>query len=137
MSRRRIVVALGGAIAATLVFVAGYAVGQANIPVDNKGVSSVNLRSIDLTGEIDSVANRSLRMRKLTVEPGGVLGLHTHKDRPAVNYFLQGAITYHQEGKPDVVLGAGDGIAEGKATTHWGENRGTVAAVFLAVDIPK
>ena len=80
---------------------------------------------------------RPLRMRKLTVEPGGILGLHTHKDRPAVNYFLQGAITYHQDGKPDVTLSAGDGIAEGKDTTHWGENRGSVAAVFLAIDIPK
>ena len=34
-------------------------------------------------------------------------------------------------------MSVGDGIAEGKATTHWAENRGTVPAVFIAVDIPK
>lgn len=28
-------------------------------------------------------------------------------------------------------------FAEGKATTHWAENRGTVPAVWIAVDIPK
>ena len=123
--------------AAALVFAAGYAVGQANIPTENKGVKSEALRSIDLAAEIDGIGNRPLRMRKITVEPGGILGLHTHKDRPAVNYFLQGAITYHQEGKPDVTLSVGDGIAEGKDTTHWGENRGSVPAVFLAIDIPK
>ena len=41
------------------------------------------------------------------------------------------------DGKPDVTLSQCDGIAEGRATTHWGENRGSVEAVFLAIDIPK
>ena len=137
MLRHRFVISAGIIAATAAIFTAGYAAGQATIPVENKGVSSVNLRSIDLANEIDGIGNRPLRMRKLTVEPGGILGLHTHKDRPAVNYFLQGAITYHQDGKPDVTLSAGDGIAEGRDTTHWGENRGSVAAVFLAIDIPK
>ena len=137
MLRRRTAVAIGSLALAAFAFTAGFATGQAGVPTQNKGASSVELRSIDLTDEIDSVAKRPLRLRKITVEPGGVLGLHSHKDRPAVNYFLQGSLTYHQEGKPDTVLSVGDGIAEGKATTHWAENRGTVAAVFIAVDIPK
>ena len=49
----------------------------------------------------------------------------------------QAAIPHHQHGKPDIMLSTGDGIAEGQDTTHWGENRGSVAAVFLAIDIPK
>ena len=106
--------ATASSAAAALVFAAGYAIGQANIPTENKGVKSDALRSIDLAAEIEGIGNRSLRMRMRTVEPGGILGLHTHKDRPAVNYFLQGAMTYHQDGKPDVTLSVGDGIAEGK-----------------------
>ena len=47
------------------------------------------------------------------------------------------AVTYHQEGKPSVTLHPGEGFAEGKATTHWAENRGTVPAIWIAVDIPK
>ena len=31
-----------------------------------------------------------MRMRMLTIEPGGHIGIHSHKDRPAVAYFLQG-----------------------------------------------
>jgi hypothetical protein len=31
----------------------------------------------------------------------------------------------------------GEGLAEGKATTHWAENRAGVAAIWIAVDIPK
>ena len=137
MLRHRTSIAVGSIALAALTFTAGFAAGQANSPVQSKGVSSADLRSLDLTDEIDSVAKRPLRMRRITVEPGGVIGLHSHKDRPAVNYFLQGSLTYHQEGKPDVVMNIGEGIAEGKATTHWAENRGTVAAVFIAVDIPK
>jgi len=118
-------------------FAGGLAVGQAKPPSETKGLSAEALRSLDLTEEIESVWGRPLRMRKITLQPGGVIGLHSHKDRPAVSYFLQGEVTYHQEGKPDVVVRAGEGFAEGKATTHWAENRGTVPAVWVAVDIPK
>ena len=45
-------------------------------------------------------------------------------------------MTYHAEGKPDQVGKAGGGFAEGRATTHWAENTGTVPAVWIAVDIP-
>ena len=120
-----------------LAFGAGFAIGQAQPPKETKGFSSVDIRALDLTEEIDSIKGRPLRMRKITVQPGGVLALHTHRDRPAVSFMLEGAMTYHQEGKPDTVANAGDGIAEGKATTHWAENRGSVPAVWLAVDIPK
>lgn len=76
-------------------------------------------------------------MRKLTLAPGGILGLHNHVDRPAITYFLQGDVTYHQDGKADTVATAGGGFAEGRATTHWAENTGTVPAVWIAVDIIK
>ena len=118
-------------------FIAGYAVGQATPPAASKGIEEVLLRSLELTDELRSVEGRSLRMRKMTLAPGGILGIHSHQDRPAVSYFLHGEVTYHPTGKPDVVVGPGQGIAEGKATTHWAENRGNVPAIWIAVDIPK
>jgi quercetin dioxygenase-like cupin family protein len=125
--------------AATLIagFVAGFAFGQASPPAETKGQSATPLQSLDLSEEIESTKGRPLRMRKITLQPGGILGIHSHKDRPAVSYFLQGEVTYHQAGKPDVVVRPGEGFAEGKATTHWAENRGSVPAVWIAVDIPK
>lgn len=119
------------------VFASGYAAGQRQPPAANVGQSEQALRSLDLTGELDSPAGRPLRMRKITLQPGGVLGLHNHVDRPAVTYLLQGQMTYHQEGKPDLVANPGDGFAEGRATTHWAESTGNVPAVWIAVDIPK
>jgi len=110
---------------------------QRHPPPETVGQTEEALRSLDLTGELDSGKGRPLRMRRITVQPGGALALHNHADRPAVTYILQGEMTYHQAGKPDVVIRAGQGIAEGRATTHWGENTGNVPAVWIAVDIPK
>ena len=106
-------------------------------PPQTVGQSEEALRSLDLTGELESGKGRPLRMRKITVQPGGALALHNHVDRPAITYMLQGEMTYHQEGKPDVTVRPGEGFAEGRATTHWGENTGKVPAVWIAVDIPK
>ena len=135
MSAARVLFAIAGLI---VVFGSGYAAGQRRQPPPaDVGRSEELLRSLDLTGELDSSAGRPLRMRKMTLQPGGALALHNHVDRPAVTYMLQGQMTYHQEGKPDVVANAGQGFAEGRATTHWGESTGTVPAVWIAVDIPK
>ncbi|MEA3193560.1 MAG: hypothetical protein QOD26_1893 [Betaproteobacteria bacterium] len=135
VSRKKLSLMLGSTLA--LGFVAGIAVGQMKAPSENKGFSADHLRSLALSEEIDSVKGRPLRMRKIMLLPGGVIGLHSHKDRPTVSYFLQGEVIYHEEGKAPRTVRAGDGFAEGKATTHWAENRAGVAAVWIAVDIPK
>jgi quercetin dioxygenase-like cupin family protein len=120
-----------------IVFLAGYAAGQRQIPTQNAGQSEELLRSMDLSNELESTKGRTMRMRKVTLAPGGVLGLHNHVDRPAITYLLQGEVTYHYDGKPDQVVKPGGGFAEGRATTHWAENTGKVPAVWVAVDIPK
>jgi quercetin dioxygenase-like cupin family protein len=135
---RRTCTLLLGALVVAFAFFAGYASGQRSpVPTQTVGQSEELLRSIDLTNELDSAKGRPLRMRKVTLQPGGVLGLHNHADRPAVTYLLQGQMTYHQEQKPDLVANPGDGFAEGRATTHWAESTGKVPAVWIAVDIPK
>jgi quercetin dioxygenase-like cupin family protein len=133
-TRTKISLLAGSALA--LGFAAGIAVGQMKPPAENKGISADNLRSLDLTDEIDSVRGRPLRMRRITLLPGGVIGLHSHKDRPTVSYVLQGEVTYHEEGHAPRVVKTGEGLAEGKSTTHWAENRAGVAAIWIAVDIP-
>jgi len=123
--------------ALAFVFLSGYAAGQRQPPTQTVGQSEELLRSLDLSSEIESTKGRPLRMRKITLRPGGVLGLHNHVDRPAITYLLQGQMTYHAEGKPALVANPGDGFAEGRSTTHWAESTGSVPAVWIAVDIPK
>lgn len=133
MSCNRVILATIGMM---VVFASGYAAGQRQPPTANVGQSQEMLRTLDLTGEITSVQGRPLRMRKITLQPGGIQALHNHVDRPTVTYLLQGQMTYHQAGKPDAVVNPGDGSAEGRSTAHWGENTGKVPAIWIAVDIP-
>ncbi len=100
-----------------------------------KGVTVKQLAAIDLGPEIDGMAGRQLRMRIVTIEPGGVIGpVHNHIDRPGVVYILQGTITDHRNGMAKD-YGPGLGWPEDKNTTHWLENRGATTAVEISVDI--
>jgi quercetin dioxygenase-like cupin family protein len=102
---------------------------------ETKGVTVKQLAAIDLGPEIEGMAGRQLRMRMVTIEPGGVIGpIHNHIDRPGVVYILQGTITDHRNGVAKE-YGPGVGWPEDKNTTHWLENRGTTTAVEISVDI--
>jgi len=111
--------------------------GQQAPPTENKGVKIDTLVTIDLGPEIDGMQGRQLRLRLVTVEPGGVIALHSHKDRPAVSRVLQGTLTEHREGGVTKEHAEGESGASGKDTTHWEENRGTKPVVIIASDIFK
>lgn len=102
---------------------------------ETKGVSVQLLATVDLGPEIEGMAGRELRMRKVTIEPGGVFGpVHGHKDRPGTVFILQGTITDHRDGIA-TEYGPGPGWPEDHDTVHWLENRGSVPAVEISVDI--
>jgi quercetin dioxygenase-like cupin family protein len=102
---------------------------------ETKGVTVELLAALDLGPEIEGMAGCQLRMRMVTIEPGGVFGpIHNHKDRPGMVYILQGTITDHRNGVAKE-YGPGVGWSEDKNTTHWLENEGTTPAVEISVDI--
>ena len=102
---------------------------------ETKGVTVEFLNSVDLGPEIEGMAGRQLRMRKVTIEPGGVIGpVHDHIDRPGVVYILQGTITDHRNGV-STDYGPGVGWPEDHTTVHWLENKGDIPAVEISVDI--
>ena len=102
---------------------------------ETKGVTVQLLATVDLGPEIDGMAGRELRMRMVTIEPGGVFGpMHDHKDRPGTVYILQGTITDHRNGVA-TDYGPGVGWPEDRNTVHWLENRGSTTAVEISVDI--
>ena len=92
---------------------------------ETKGVTVKLLTTVDLGPEIEGMAGRQLRMRMVTIEPGGVLGpIHDHKGRPGTVYILQGTITDHRVGAA-TDYGPGVGWPEDRNTRHWLENRGS------------
>jgi quercetin dioxygenase-like cupin family protein len=110
-------------------------VNDDQVTPETKGVTVKLLATVDLGPEIEGMAERQLRMRMVTFEPGGVFGpMHDHIDRPGVIYILQGTITDHRNGVA-TEYGPGVGWPEDKNTTHWLENRGTNPAVEISVDI--
>jgi quercetin dioxygenase-like cupin family protein len=100
-----------------------------------RGVAVQVLATVDLDGEIEGMEGRQLRMRMVTMEPGGVFGpLHDHAGRPGVVYVLAGTITDHRDGIA-TDYGPGLGWPEDRNTTHWLENQGSIRAVEISVDI--
>jgi quercetin dioxygenase-like cupin family protein len=107
------------------------------VPPETRGITVELLATVDLGAEIEGMEGHQLRMRMVTIEPGGVFGpLHDHKGRPGTVYVLQGTITDHRNGI-STEYGPGLGWPEDRNTLHWLENRGTVPAVEISVDVVK
>jgi quercetin dioxygenase-like cupin family protein len=124
-------------LALVVAFGLGTAVGQQSPPKDNKGLAVEKTVTRDLGSEIEGMQGRQLRLRVLNLEPGGVVGLHSHKDRPAVAYVLQGTLIEHRDGGAMKEHPKGDAWSEGKETTHWAENKGKTPVVLIGADILK
>lgn len=102
---------------------------------ETKGVKVEVLSTVDLGPEIEGMGGWQLRMRRVTIEPGGVFGpIHDHKGRPGTVFILQGTITDHREGGAKD-YGPGLGWPEDRNTLHWLENRGMETAVEISFDL--
>jgi quercetin dioxygenase-like cupin family protein len=102
---------------------------------ETKGITVQLLSTIDLGPEIEGMSGRQLRMRMVTFDPGAVYGpIHDHIGRPGIVYILQGTITDYRNGVA-TDYGPGVGWPEDRNTKHYLENRGTIPAVEISVDI--
>jgi quercetin dioxygenase-like cupin family protein len=106
-------------------------------PKDNKGYTTLKTVVIDLGAEIPSMAGWQLRLRTLKIEPGGHIGLHDHKDRPAVVVFQQGTDTVTNGDGSSKTFKAGDTTSEGVKTVHWHKNTGSDEVLFVTGDLVK
>jgi len=108
---------------------------QETAPKGNKAFKATVKQAVNLGPEIDGMAGRELRMRVLTIEPGGHIGIHDHKDRPAVVYDLAGTDTVIFGDGTVKVLRPGDTASANKDTVHWHRNDGKEPVVLIAVDV--
>lgn len=107
----------------------------ANAPTMPKGVTDTVIGSIGLGQEIN-VEGRQLRTRRLVVQPGGIVPIHSHKDRPALIYTVSGSITEHSSTcAVPIVHKAGDISREADGLSHYWINHGKVPAVLLSSDV--
>jgi quercetin dioxygenase-like cupin family protein len=108
-------------------------------PTENKGVKAEALSAFPLGKQgLDDFSQRQMRMRQITIEPSGVVGFHSHKDRPTLSYIVKGALTEHRKGSADRTYKAGEAITEGTDVDHWAENTSsTEPVVIVTVDLFK
>jgi quercetin dioxygenase-like cupin family protein len=101
-----------------------------------KDVSDTVLTSIDLAKEPAAVKDRLLRLRRLEIKPGGVVPWHSHGNRPAIIYIVQGEIVeYASTCAVPIVHRAGETSVEMHATAHWWKNTGKETVVLLSADL--
>ena len=97
-----------------------------------KGVTDTVLAAIDLEKEPANIKDRQLRFRKLTIEPGGIVPWHSHGDRPAMIYIVEGEIVeYASNCSGPIVHKAGEIRPETSGTSHWWKNLGDKTVVLF------
>ena len=105
-------------------------------PTAPVGVQEVELASIDLATENVKAPGRRLRYRNMVIQPGGIVPLHDHADRPALILVNQGEI-FENSSKCLVPIQhrPGDISREFLGTKHWWKNDGKQAVVLTIADI--
>jgi quercetin dioxygenase-like cupin family protein len=108
----------------------------ANAPSAPIGVIDTELASIDLAKENVKLNQRRLRMRHMTIAPGGVVPLHDHADRPALIMVNSGEI-YENSSKCQVPIlhKAGDIAREYLGTKHHWKNETNQPVDLTIADI--
>jgi quercetin dioxygenase-like cupin family protein len=114
---------------------AGFVLGQQSAPIDYKSVTEDVLAAIDLAPEIDSVANRELRLGRAVIAPGGHIGLHNHQGDPTIVYLLSGVLTNHHDDGTIEEFHPGEAFAEFGPRAHWVENKGSGPVTFIVANI--
>src|SRR5262249_23026717 len=122
---RRSAILGAAALAATLALSSGTSLAgscpsdkemaDATKPVDYaaQGVTDSVIAKINLSQEPAMVNDRTFRMRKLVIEPGGIVPWHSHGDRPAIIYVISGEVTeYASNCAVPIVHEAGEATPE-------------------------
>ncbi len=105
-------------------------------PMAPSGVTDTVIASIDLAPLGTGFAGRTMRMRQLIVQPGGIVPWHSHEARPANIYIISGSITeYRSTCSVPIQHKAGDVTAEFGPFSHWWKNNTNKPAVLISSDI--
>lgn len=100
------------------------------------GIKRPILAAVPLKGW-RGLGDMSLRMRQLTVLPGGVVPTHWHNDRPSIVYVISGEIWEHSNWCAVPILHkSGEWTPEfGDFHGHWWENKTDQPVELISTDV--
>ncbi|MDO9712152.1 cupin domain-containing protein [Paracraurococcus lichenis] len=105
-------------------------------PKEGKGVTDAVLTTLDLGAEKVRLRGYQLRLRRLVVQPGGEVPVHSHASRPALIYIAEGEMTeFKNICAVPILHRAGEATPEDHRVVHWWRNTGRVPAVILSADV--
>jgi quercetin dioxygenase-like cupin family protein len=101
-----------------------------------RDVTDTVIASIDVAKEPAAIQDRQFRLRRLVIKPGGVVPWHSHDDRPAIIYVVQGEVAeYASSCAVPIVHKAGEATTERHGTAHWWKNTGKTTAILISADL--
>ncbi len=106
-------------------------------PRENRGIAKIDpLASLDLAQDFPDLKGRRLRARVIHLDPGAVVAVHEHQQRPGIAYVLEGEVVERRNDtdKP-IVHGVGSFAVEHTGVVHWWSNATDKPARALVVDI--
>src|SRR6185312_14628298 len=114
--------------------------GKIGVDVTKPGPMKPSGVTDDVIGSIDLKAygspNHLLRMRRLVVQPGGIVPWHSHGERPANILVVSGAITeYRSTCAVPIEHKTGDVAVESGSLAHWWKNNTNKPTVLVSGDI--
>jgi quercetin dioxygenase-like cupin family protein len=106
------------------------------VTLEAVGVTDTVLAALDLANEAPMLQDRKMRVRKLVIEPDGVVPWHSHADRPALIYVVEGEIhEYSSDCAGPITHKAGEVSIEDHGISHWWKNLSSAPVTLLSFDI--
>ena len=110
--------------------------GQKMVTHGAKGVTDTVITATDLSKEKVALKDHQFRARRLVIQPGGIVPWHSHGERPAMIYVVNGSIIeYASTCAVPIVHKAGDVSPEKNPTSHWWQNVSAETVELISVDI--
>ncbi len=107
-----------------------------NAPSKPIGETDTVLGAIDLAQVDSTLDGRMFRLRRLTVEPNGVVPKHSHAERVALIYIVSGEINeYNSKCKSPITHRAGELAEESIGVEHWWKNESDETVTLISADI--
>ena len=101
-----------------------------------KGVEDSVLSTIDLAGKGNEFKGQSLRLRRLVIQPGGIVPWHDHARARRTSTLFRDDRGSAASCQVPIVHKAGDAVAEvGADLAHWWQNKGAEPVVLISADL--
>lgn len=97
-------------------------------------LGSIPLAEVELPAGSSPLNGRELRMRRITLAPGGVIAAHPHDNRPAILYVVAGTVLEFS-GDRDVATEHTAPAIVIPRTAHWWRNPGDHEAIIIGADL--